>query len=62
MTKPTPIRKTFNWGWLIGSEAQSIIIKAGAWQGPSRHGSVQVGTVQQLLRVLYLHLSLLGED
>jgi hypothetical protein len=25
-------RKTFNWGWLTGSEVQSIIIKVGAWQ------------------------------
>jgi hypothetical protein len=30
--------RTFNWGWLINSEAQSIIIKAGAWQHPGRHG------------------------
>jgi hypothetical protein len=29
MTKATLIRKTFNWGWLTGSEVQSIIIKAG---------------------------------
>jgi hypothetical protein len=28
MTKATPIRTTFNWGWLTGSEAQSIIIMA----------------------------------
>ena len=32
MTKATLIRITFNWGWLTGSEVQSIIIKAGAWQ------------------------------
>jgi hypothetical protein len=25
----------FNWGWLTGSEVQSII-KAGAWQHPDR--------------------------
>jgi hypothetical protein len=29
MTKATLIRTTFNWGWLTGSEVQSIIIKAG---------------------------------
>ena len=31
--------KTFNWGWLRGSEAQFIIIKAGVWQYPDRHGT-----------------------
>jgi hypothetical protein len=30
MTKATLVRITFNWGWLTGSEVQSIIIKAGA--------------------------------
>ena len=30
--------RAFNWGWLTGSEVQSIIIKAGAWQYPGRHG------------------------
>ena len=39
MTKATLIRTTFNWGCLIGSEVQSIIIKAGAWQCQGRHGS-----------------------
>jgi hypothetical protein len=39
MTKATPIRTTFNWGWLIGSEVQSIIIKVGTWQHPGRHGA-----------------------
>jgi hypothetical protein len=39
MTKATLIKTTFNWGWLTCSEVQSIIIKAGAWQSPSRHGS-----------------------
>jgi hypothetical protein len=38
MTKATLIR-TFNWGWLTGSEVQSIIIKAGAWQHPGRCGA-----------------------
>jgi hypothetical protein len=37
MTKATLIRTTFNWGWLTGSEVQSIIIKVGAWQHPGRH-------------------------
>jgi hypothetical protein len=41
MTKASLIKKkkTFNWGWLIGSEIQSIIIKVGAWQYPDRHGT-----------------------
>jgi len=30
---------TFSWGWLTGSEVQSIIIKEGAWQHPGRHGA-----------------------
>ena len=33
------IRTAFNWGWLTGSEVQSIIIKVGAWQHPGRHGA-----------------------
>jgi hypothetical protein len=32
MTKATLVRTTFNWGWLIGSDVQSIIIKVKAWQ------------------------------
>jgi hypothetical protein len=39
MTKATLIRTTFNWSWLIGSEAQSIIIKVETWQHPGRHGT-----------------------
>jgi hypothetical protein len=39
MTKATLIRTTFNWGWLTGSEIQSIIIKVKAWQHPGRHGA-----------------------
>jgi hypothetical protein len=39
MTKATPIRTTFNWGRLTGTEVQSIIIKAGTWQHPGRHGA-----------------------
>jgi hypothetical protein len=38
MTKATLIRTMFYWGWLTGSEVQSIIIMAGAWQHPGRHG------------------------
>jgi hypothetical protein len=39
MAKATLTRTTFNWGWLTGSEVQSIIIKAGAWQHPDRYGT-----------------------
>jgi hypothetical protein len=39
MTKATLRRTTFNWGWLTGSEVQSILIKAGTWQHPGRHGA-----------------------
>jgi hypothetical protein len=39
MTKANLIRTTSNWGWLTGSEVQSIIIKVGAWQHPGRHGA-----------------------
>ena len=42
------IRTTFNWGWLTGSEDQSIIISI------REHGSVQAGMVQEELRVLHL--------
>jgi len=39
MTKATLIRTTLNWGWLTGSELQSIIIKKETWQHPGRHGA-----------------------
>jgi hypothetical protein len=39
MTKATLISTTFNWGWLAGSEAQSIIIKVETWLHPGRHGA-----------------------
>jgi hypothetical protein len=39
MTKATLLRTTFNCSWLIGSEVQSINIKAGIWQHLGRHGS-----------------------
>jgi len=45
MTKVTLVRTTFSWGWLTGSEVQSIIIKMGTWQHPGRDG-------QEELRVL----------
>jgi hypothetical protein len=31
--------RTFSWGWLTGSELQSIIIKAEIWQDPGRPGA-----------------------
>ena len=50
MTKSTLIRTTFFWGWLTGSEVQSIIIKAlSTWQHPGR-------MVKEEVRVLHLHL------
>ena len=39
MAKASLIRTTLNWVWLTGSEVQSIVIKAGAWQRPGRHGA-----------------------
>ena len=39
MTKATLIKTTFHWGWLTGSEVQSSIIKARAWQHPGRPGA-----------------------
>jgi hypothetical protein len=39
ITNASLIRTTFDWGWFTGSEVQSIIIKVGAWQCPSRHGA-----------------------
>jgi hypothetical protein len=51
VTKATLSRTTFNWGWLTGSEVQSIFIKAGAWWRPGRHGA---GGEEG--RVLHLHL------
>jgi hypothetical protein len=44
MTKATLVKTAFNWGWLIGSEVQSIIIKAGTWQHPGRHDSGGAGS------------------
>jgi hypothetical protein len=43
----TKIRTTFNWGWLAGSEVQSIIIKAGC---------IQAGMAQEELSFLHLYL------
>jgi len=39
MTKATVIKTTFNWGCFTGSEVQFLIIKAGTWQRPGRHGA-----------------------
>jgi hypothetical protein len=39
MAKVTLIRTTFNWGWLTGSEVQSIIIKSRTWQHPDKYGA-----------------------
>ena len=39
MTKATLIKTALNWGWLTGSEVQSIIIKVGTWQHSGRHGT-----------------------
>jgi hypothetical protein len=39
MTKATRIRTIFNWGWLTGSQVQSIIIKVRTWQHPGKHGA-----------------------
>ena len=36
--------RTFKWGWLTGSEVQSITIKAGTWQPPGRHGVGRAGS------------------
>jgi hypothetical protein len=49
MTKANLI-KTFNWGWLTGSEVSSLV--SSRWE----HGSIQAGMVQVELRVLHLHL------
>jgi hypothetical protein len=46
MTKGTLIRTTFNWGWLTGSDVQSIIIMAGA------------DKVQEELRILQPNLKI----
>ena len=48
MAKVT-VKRAFNWGYLTGSEVQSVIIK-------QEHGSIQTGMVQEELRVLHLHL------
>jgi hypothetical protein len=39
MTIANLIKDNINWGWLTGSEVQSIITKAGAWQHLVRHGA-----------------------
>jgi hypothetical protein len=37
-TNKATLIRTFNWGWLAGSEVQSII-KVGTLQHPGRHGA-----------------------
>jgi hypothetical protein len=37
--EPLLIKTPFNWGYVKGSVVQSIIIKAGKWQYPGRHGA-----------------------
>jgi hypothetical protein len=39
MTKATLMRTAFDWGWFKGSEVQSVIIMAEAWQHPAKHGT-----------------------
>jgi hypothetical protein len=39
MTKATFIRTTYIWGWLPGSDIQSIVIKMGTQQHLGRHGA-----------------------
>jgi hypothetical protein len=39
MTKASLKRTAFNWGWLTGSEVQSIIIKGETGQHPGRHSA-----------------------
>jgi hypothetical protein len=34
MTEATPKKTIFNWGWLTGSEGQSIIIKVESTAAP----------------------------
>ena len=48
MTRAALIRTTFNWGWLTGSEVQSIIIKV-------EHGNIQADVGLEELKVLHLN-------
>jgi hypothetical protein len=48
MTKAT-LKKTFNWGWLTGSEVSQL-------SSSQNHGTIQAGVVQEELSVLHLHL------
>ena len=48
MTKATLARTTFNWGWLTGSEVQSILTIGG------KHGGLQADTVPEEPRALHL--------
>jgi hypothetical protein len=52
MTKARLIRTTFHWGWLAGSEVQSIIITLGTWWHPGRHGAGEASLLH-LLKAAY---------
>jgi hypothetical protein len=53
MTKATLTRAAFNWGWVTGSEVQSILINARAWH-------IQAGMEQEDVSDLHLHLKAAG--
>jgi hypothetical protein len=48
MTKAL-LKDSTNWGWLTGSEFQSIFRQG------RKHGSIKAGMVLEKLRVLHLH-------
>jgi hypothetical protein len=50
MTKATLI-KTFNWGWLAGSEVQPMIIKVGMWKHFGRHDIGRAKILHLVLKV-----------
>jgi hypothetical protein len=60
MTKATLTRTTFNWDWYTGSEVQSIIIKAGGWQHPGRHGAGEAESSTSLSEGCYEETTILG--
>jgi hypothetical protein len=55
VTKTTLIRTTFNWGWLIDSEVQSMIIMSGTWQHPGKHstGGTESSISSSFLKTFY---------
>jgi hypothetical protein len=54
MVKATPIKTTFNWGWITSSEVQSTIIKAGGGESSTScsKGKQKKTGFQARLRVL----------